>query len=186
MTDWGVHLLDYALLGMKAGAPKSVMAAGGMVLNAGVDAPDTMSTIFEFNDFNIQWEHAIGFGAGIYNREHGIAFMGGNGTLVVDRKGWEVIPQGQKMEAVAFQKSSDNGLDLHAQNFIEVIRSRKLEDLRAPIRTGSDVAILSQMGNIAYRTGKRLNWNEKNGKFDDASANKLIDKAYHNGYKMPG
>ncbi|WP_439581879.1 Gfo/Idh/MocA family protein [Dyadobacter bucti] len=185
MTDWGVHLLDYALLGMKAGAPKSVMAAGGMVLNAGVDAPDTMSTIFEFNDFNIQWEHAIGFGAGIYNREHGIAFMGGNGTLILDRKGWEVVPQGQKMEAVAFQKSSDNGLDLHAQNFIEVIRSRKLDDLRAPIRAGSDVAIVSQMGNIAYRTGKKLDWNEKKGKFDDAGANKLIDIAYHNGYKMP-
>ncbi len=27
MTDWGVHLLDYALLGMKAEKPKSIMAA---------------------------------------------------------------------------------------------------------------------------------------------------------------
>lgn len=186
MTDWGVHLLDYALLGMKAGAPKSVTAAGGMVLNFGVDAPDTLTTVYEYDDFNIQWEHVIGYGAGIYNREHGIAFLGGNGTLVVDRNGWEVVPQGKKMEAVSLQKSSDNGLDLHAKNFIEVIRSRNLEDLHAPIQIGSNVAILSQMGNIAYRTGKKINWNQEKGKFDDATANKLISKNYHNGYKMPG
>ena len=186
MTDWGVHLLDYALLGMKAGAPKSVSAAGGMVLNFGVDAPDTLTTIYEYGDFNIQWEHAIGYGAGIYSREHGIAFMGGNGTLIVDRNGWEVVPQGHKMESVPLQKSSDNGLDLHAKNFIEVIQSRKLEDLHAPIQIGSNVAILSQMGNIAYRTGKKIHWDEQKGKFDDVAANKLIAKDYHNGYKLPG
>jgi len=186
LADWGVHLLDYALLGMKAGAPKSVSAAGGMVLNFGVDAPDTLTTIYEYGDFNIQWEHAIGYGAGIYNREHGIAFMGGNGTLIVDRNGWEVVPQAKKMEAVPLQKSSDNGLDLHASNFIEVIRSRKLEDLHAPIQIGSNVAILSQMGNIAYRTGKKIRWDEQKGKFDDVAANKLITKDYHNGYKLPG
>ena len=186
MTDWGVHLLDYALLGMKAGAPKSVVASGNRVLNSGVDAPDTMTTVYEFEGFNIQWEHVIGYGAGIYNREHGIAFLGENGTLIVDRKGWEVVPQGQKMEAVPFQKSSDNGLDLHAKNFIEVIRSKKMEDLNAPIQIGSQVAILSQMGNIAYRTGKKIYWNAEKGKFDDSDANKLIGKEYYNGYKMPG
>jgi predicted dehydrogenase len=186
MTDWGVHLLDYALLGMKASAPKSVMASGSMAFNFGVDAPDTMTTVYEFEGFNIQWEHVIGYGAGIYNREHGIAFLGDNGTLIVDRKGWEVVPQAKKMEAVTLQLSSDNGLDMHAKNFIEVIRSRKLEDLHAPIQVGSNVAILSQMGNIAYRTGKKLNWDQQKGKFDDAAANKLIEKEYHNGYKMPG
>lgn len=186
LADWGVHLLDYALLGMKADAPKSVMSAGNLVLNSGVDAPDTMSTIYEFDDFNIQWEHVIGYGAGIYNREHGIAFLGSNGTLIVDRKGWEVVPQGQQMEAIPFQKSSDNGLDLHARNFIEVIRSRKMEDLNASIQVGAEVAILSQMGNIAYRTGKKLYWDQQAGKFDDSSANKLISSVYHNGYKIPG
>ncbi len=186
MTDWGVHLLDYALLGMKAGAPKSIIATGAKVFNTGVDAPDTLTTVYEFDDFNIQWEHVIGYGAGIYNREHGIAFLGSNGTLIVDRKGWEVVPQGQKMEAITFQKSSDNGLDLHAQNFIDVIRSGKLEDLKAPIQIGSDVAILSQMGNIAYRTGNKIEWNQEKGKFGDAAANKLMGKDYHNGYKMPG
>lgn len=185
MTDWGVHLLDYALLGMKAGMPKRISAAGAMALNFGVDAPDTLTTLFEYGDFNIQWEHVIGYGPGIHNREHGIAFLGGNGTLIVDRKGWEVVPQANKMEVVPYQKSSDNGLDLHAKNFVDVIRSRKFEDLHTPIQAGAKVAILSQMGNIAYRTGEKLAWDDQAGKFDDKSANTLIENTYHNGYKMP-
>jgi hypothetical protein len=41
------------------------------------------------------------------------------------------------------------------------------------------------MGNIAFRTGKKLNWDKEKGKFDDNKANKLIAKDYHNGYKLP-
>ncbi|OJV14810.1 MAG: oxidoreductase [Dyadobacter sp. 50-39] len=186
MTDWGVHLLDYALLGMKvAGTPKRVSASGSMLRNPGAETPDTLTALFEYDDFNIQWEHVIGYGAGIYNRQHGVAFLGENGTLIVDRQGWEVVPYEKRMEAVPLQKSSDNGLDEHAKNFVEVIRSRRMGDLHAPIRVGADVAILSQMGNIAYRTGNALHWDAQKGQFDHAAANKLIASEYHNGYKLP-
>ncbi|MGN7884718.1 Gfo/Idh/MocA family protein [Dyadobacter sp. 22481] len=196
MTDWGVHLLDYALLGMKtagspaagspaAAAPKRVSASGAMLRNPGAETPDTLTTLFEYEGFNIQWEHVIGYGAGIYNREHGVAFLGENGTLIVDRRGWEVVPYEKRMEAVPFQASSDNGLDEHAKNFVEVIRSRRMDDLHAPIHVGAEVAILSQMGNIAYRTGSTLRWDAQKGEFDNAAANKLIGNEYHNGYKMP-
>ena len=30
---------------------------------------------------------------GAYGRNHGLGFVGENGTLVVDRAGWEVIPE---------------------------------------------------------------------------------------------
>jgi predicted dehydrogenase len=188
MTDWAVHLLDYALLGMKAGAtPIRVSASGAMLRNPGAETPDTLTALFEYDGFNIQWEHVIGYGAGIYNRQHGIAFLGENGTLIVDRQGWEVVPYEKRMQAVLLQASSDNGLDEHAKNFVEVIRSRRMGDLHAPIQAGAEVAILSQMGNIAYRTGSTLQWNAQKGEFDNnAAANELIGKEYHNGYKMPG
>lgn len=94
MTDWGVHLLDFALLGMKAQTPVAVMAAGGKFAypDAAAETPDTLTTVFEFNGFNIQWEQAQGIDDGPYNRDHGIAFIGNNGTLVLNRGGWEVIP----------------------------------------------------------------------------------------------
>ncbi len=187
MTDWGVHLLDYALIGMKAETPKSIMAAGGKFAfpDAADETPDTLTTVYEFDNFNIQWEHAMGIDNGPYNRKHGIAFIGNNGTLVLDRGGWEVIPEGDKMEAVPLRKSVDSGLDLHTRNFIEVVKSRKTEDLQAPIQAGAHIAIFSQMGNIAYRTGNKIYWDKEKGKFDDKEANAFIAKEYHNGYKLP-
>lgn len=187
MTDWGVHLIDYALYGMKASNPKSVVAAGGKFAypDDAAETPDTLTAIYEFEGFNMQWEHATGIDGGPYGRTHGIAFIGNNGTLVLDRGGWEVIPEKGKMEAIAYTKASDNGLVKHSKNFLEVIKSRKLSDLRCDIQTGANVAVNAQMGNIAFKTGKKVFWDKGKQAFTDAAANKLMAAEYHNGYKLP-
>jgi hypothetical protein len=42
------------------------------------------------------------------------------------------------------------------------------------------------MGNIAYRTGNKLQWNEKTGKFDnDAKANAFLKPDYRAPWKFP-
>ncbi|HMR18495.1 MAG TPA: Gfo/Idh/MocA family oxidoreductase, partial [Sphingobacterium sp.] len=187
MTDWGVHLLDYALLGMKADLPKSIMVAGGKYAypeDAG-DTPDTMTAVYQFDNFNIIWEHATGINNGPYGRGHGIAFIGDNGTLVLDRGGWEVIPEKDKMEAVPPQKSQDNGLEKHMNNFVEAILKKDRNILKAPIEAGAHIATLSQMANIAYKTDKKLYWDKTKKKFTDKEANKHLMATYHNGYKIP-
>jgi predicted dehydrogenase len=166
MTDWGVHMLDIALLGMKAAGPTSTMSAGG---NFGYpwgvqDTPDTLRAIYDFGDFFLSWEHAIGIGNGPYDREHGVAFIGDNGTLVIDRAGWEVLPEtasgDMKMEPVPLQPSEDNARDKHAINFIESIKSRK--DPICTIETGANVARVAHLGNLAYRVGRKIQWDPQN------------------------
>lgn len=191
MTDWGVHLLDYALMGMKVANPKSISTAGGKFAkpDSADETPDTLMTIYEFDGFNIIWDHAVGIGNGNYNRDHGIAFIGNNGTLVLNRGGWEVIEE-KKNEgrvSVPFQKQSDNGLDKHMVNFVNVIRSRNMSELNCPIQAGADIAILAQLGNVAYRTNSKLMWNGQSKTFTDAAVNKKYHtKEYHNGYVLPG
>jgi hypothetical protein len=42
------------------------------------------------------------------------------------------------------------------------------------------------MGNIAYRSGKKLEWNNARHEFTDHTVNKeYLVKEYHNGYKLP-
>lgn len=197
MTDWGVHLIDYALYGMKAGTPKSVMALGGKFAypDDASETPDTLQTVFEYDRFSLLWEHATGIDGGNYGRNHGIAFIGNNGTLVLDRGGWEVIPEREfegwgkqgtpKMEAIPIQKNAGSGLDLHTVNFIEAVKSRDISSLHAPIKVGYDAALVSHMGNVAYKTGNRIYWNEKTGKFNDEAANKFLSVNYHNGWELP-
>lgn len=130
----------------------------------------------------------MGIDNGSYNRDHGIAYIGNNGTLILNRGGWEVIEEKQIKNKVSkpFEKSSDNGLDKHMQNFVDVIKFRKMEDLHCSIQAGAHVATVSQMGNIAYRSGKKLEWDATKKQFTDEAINKkyLINE-YHNGYKLP-
>ena len=187
MTDWGVHLVDYALLGMNAGNPISVMASGGKMAypEDASETPDTLATVYDYGDFIMLWEHAQAINNGNYGRDHGIAYIGNNGTLVLDRSGWQVIIENKKMEPVAEVKRSDDGLGNHTKNFIEVVKSRDFSKLNAPVAAGANVAQVCQMGNIAYKTGKKLFWDKQKDQFTDSEANKLITPTYHNNFKLP-
>src|SRR5687767_2141262 len=147
MTDWGVHLLDYGLLGMKSPVPKSISALGGRFAYPDLyeETPDTLTTLYEFDGFNMVWDSAMGIDNGSYNRDHGIAYIGNNGTLILNRGGWEVIEEKQSKNKVSkpLVKPSDNGLDKHMQNFISVIKSRKMEDLNCSVEAGAHVATVA-------------------------------------------
>jgi predicted dehydrogenase len=190
MTDWGVHLLDYGLLGMKAEVPKTIAALGGKFAYPELyeETPDTLTTLYEFDGFNLVWDSAMGIDNGSYGRNHGIAFIGNNGTLILDRGGWEVIEERQSKSKVlkTLEKSSDNGVDKHWLNFVEAIRTDKKEILHCDIQSAAHVANVAQMGNIAFRSGKKLVWDKAGGKFADNAINeKYLVKKYHNGYKLP-
>ena len=188
MTDWGVHLIDYILYGMGVSIPESVMAIGGKYAFPDDDmvTPDTMTAVYDFKDFTMTWEHTIGIGLGNWRRPHGMAYTGENGTLVLDRNGWEVFPEKQRMEAVPLQENVGSGLDLHVRNFLDCIRDNTPEKLHADIDVGRDVALVAQMGNVAYRTGEKVFWNDNRQQFTSKEANKLITPEYHNGYTLPG
>ncbi len=190
MTDWGVHLLDYGLIGMKAQLPKTVVALGGIFAypELAQQTPDTLMALYEFDGFNLLWDHALGIDNGSYGRDHGIAYIGNNATLVVDRNGWEVIEERNSKNKISkvLAKPSDNGLNKHWENFISVVRSRKMADLKCPIDAGAHVATVAQMGNISFRSGQRVSWDKQKGMFTDASLNnKYLMKEYHNGYVLP-
>lgn len=187
MTDWGVHLIDYILYGMGKSIPESVMAIGGKYAFPEDDmvTPDTMTAVYDFKDFTMTWEHTIGIGLGNWKRPHGMAYTGENGTLVLDRKGWEVFPEKQRMEAVPLQNNVGVGLDLHMVNFLECMKNNTPQKLNASIDIGRNVGLVAQMGNIAFRTGEKVFWNNEKQQFSTSTANKLITPVYNNGWTLP-
>jgi predicted dehydrogenase len=191
MTDWGVHIIDYALYGMNARSPKSVMAMGGKFAypDDACETPDTLQAIYEFDGYTMLWDHGIGIDGGYYGRTHGVGFVGNNGTLVVDRGGWEVIPEFKnrqpEMDRVELQPSTGRGLDLHMENFIDCIKD-KTKVPAASMDIGSNVAQVCILGNIAFKTGRRLYWDGSNSSFpDDAEANSHLVPRYRAPWKLP-
>ncbi len=198
MTDWGVHEIDIALLAMGAKAPKSVMASGGKLAypDDASETPDTLQTVYEYDGFNMLWEHATGIDGGNYGRTEGIAFIGNKGTLVLNRGGWELIPETEyseelemtvyKMDMVPEQGRRGNYLDLHTRNFVEAMQQNDYGHLNAPMEAGAIAAINAHMGNIAYKTGNKVYWDDARGMFRNApEANQLISPDYHHGWKLP-
>jgi len=187
MTDWGVHLIDYILYGMNKAVPLSVMSIGGKYAfpDDAMVTPDTLTAVYDFKDFTMTWEHTIGIGLGNWKRPHGMAYTGENGTLVLDRNGWEVFPEKQKIEAVPVQKNIGVGLDLHTRNFLDCIKNNTPQKLAADINIGRNVALVAQMGNIAYRTGEKVFWNNEKQLFTSKTANALITPEYFNDWSLP-
>ncbi len=190
MTDWGVHIIDYALFGMNAKAPKSVMAMGGKFAypEDACETPDTQQALYEFEGYTMLWDHGIGIDGGYYGRSHGVGFVGNNGTLVVDRGGWEVIPEGgdnPAMERVELQKGDGQGLNNHMKNFIDCIKDRDLVP-NTNIEIAANTARVCHLGNIAFKTGRRLYWDADSSKFiGDDDANSYLVPQYRAPWELP-
>jgi len=183
MTDWGVHLLDYALEGMNAGLPSRVFSGGGKFAypNDAMETPDTLMATYAYDDFNIIWDHACGINHGLYNRKEGLAFYGENGTMVLDRAGWEVIPvvsnNVARMEAVPFKKGEGKGLYNHVGNMLSCIKSRELPN--ADVAIGARVAKMAHLANISCRVQREVHWDDKNNLFVGDNEATALSKAYY-------
>ncbi|WP_293715327.1 Gfo/Idh/MocA family oxidoreductase [uncultured Parabacteroides sp.] len=183
MSDWGVHLLDYALEGMNADLPSRVFSGGGKFAypDDAMETPDTLMATYAYKDFNIIWDHACGINHGPFDKKEGLAFFGENGTLVLTRAGWEVLPvmvdKTPRMEAVPFKKGEGKGLYNHVGNFLGCIKSRELPN--ADIAIGARVAKMSHLANISCRLQREVRWDDTNSLFVGDNEATALSKAYY-------
>jgi predicted dehydrogenase len=81
------------------------------------------------------------------------------------------------------------GKENHFANFIDCVRSRKKEELSAPIEEGHISCTLVHLANVSYRLGRTLNFDPvKEEVINDAEANKMLrdgDRGYRKGFEIP-
>lgn len=189
MTDWGVHLLDFALYAMDAGYPESVSPGGGIYLNQGaVETPDIQQALYNYPNHSMVWECGLNPGIGPYGKGHGVAFVGTRGTLILTRDDWQVLPETNNATREPWIKGyrtegESSNLQAHVKNFLRCIREG--EKPNAPVEVGAKTAIVSEMGNIAYRTGKRIHWDQTQGKFREEEANRFLKLTYRDPWRLP-
>lgn len=183
ITDFGVHRFDTVHQILGADTPRTVSAAGGRFALAGMgDHPDCLQATYEYPGFVLSYEtssiNAFGamgrttpgmryYGARAgENRPNGMAFYGTEGTILADRVGYEILPERRARSRLQrAHRNASEATALHAEHFVRCIRSG--ETPRCDAGVGHRSSLVAHLGNIAYRTGRKLTW--------DAEIENLID-----------
>ncbi len=191
ITDWGAHLIDVALWAKDIKlAPLSASAIGGNFYSPDYNHEtfDTMSVQYQLPDYNFTWEHTAGTEKGPYGRSYGLAFIGNDATLVIDRAGWEVFPETEnnqyKIPAIPARRNGRENHEEHVKNWLACIRDRK--EPNCTIENGRLVALYAQLGNISLRTNSRLEFDEITQTFGkNEAANALLMPNYRKPWVFP-
>jgi predicted dehydrogenase len=183
----GIHYLDVARNVLCLDVPTRISCAGGKYFyDDDQQTPDTQIATFDFPTGSggaigctIVWEHRVWEKKGPEDQTNGVIFHGDKGTLIFNGNGWEVRGgDGAKEKA---------GVDIvsnHVRNFLDCVRDGKTPN--ADIEEGHKSTRLCHLGNIAYRTGRTLNFDAATETFkDDPAANKFLGREYRKGFELP-
>jgi predicted dehydrogenase len=186
MTDWGVHLLNMASMGLPPENPKAVFACGGkFIFDDDSETPDSLVTVYEFPSCQLIWEHRTGLNNGLNNRSWGIEWHGTEGNIILNDTGWELTTEPKKANIPSQKKKSQGDpRTLHVRNFLDCCKSREQPVLN--LETGHRVSSLAHLGNIAYRTGNKIVWDSVAEKVvGDHQADKLVSVKYRKPWHLP-
>ena len=187
----GIHEMDKARWGLGVDWPTEVHATGAEFdVDDDRQTPNNLLATFRYPDTNKivvfevrHWisNHEGGLGQGSDNSTGNI-FYGSEGYMVMPNYHSYQIFLGRNREAQPRVSKSGN----HYANFIDAVRSRKGEDLNAPVGDVRISAAHCHMANISYRTGRKLEWNAARERFrGDSEANKMLTRKYRKPFVVP-
>jgi len=188
----GTHEVDVCRWALGVDYPKRVTSSGGRYqFKDDWQFYDTLVTSFEYDDQMISWEGKSCQGMKFYGRDRGTTVMGTNGTVLIDRDGYEMYDlKGKKTNEFKTGLKTlssdllgrDSMTDAHFANFIAGIR--KGEKLNASIAVGNVAVTMLQLSNIAWEVNRELHLDPKDGKIqDDAEAMKMWGREYEPGWE---
>lgn len=165
-ADQGSHTFDGIHMVMNASYPLSVNASAGKIQAKGFETPESMVTIAEYPE-GFLGIFSINYAAMKYKfrNDQLSQFDGDLARMDIGREECNVYRSGSE-DTAAIAKTSARGFgfatDLHVQNFLDCIRSRKTPN--APMRLGFQACLVPLLGNLSLKAGRRAHWDDKAGK----------------------
>ena len=184
--NWGVHYLDAMRWMMGETAPRFVTAVGGKYYTPDSDAeiPDTMFCLYEFESGKAMEFNVFEGGRSNPIREGELELASGDATVFADQAGWKIRPATRKEfnnpvpklapKEFVFREAllDDGSAESATKNVIGDFVDRCLDrnpNVLCTLEEGHRSTTFAHLANIAYRLGRRLEW--------DAGAERFVGVA---------
>jgi predicted dehydrogenase len=186
----GVHRLDYCRMVMGLDQmPHTVSCSGGkLFFDDAQEWPDTMMAVYEFGGKTSNPKMMMTYEMRLWSKPklHGVT----EGGAVYGENGWVLMTNGKwaaydHKEKVIKQGGDGSANQLHVRNFLDAVRSRRSGDLNQGIESGHISSALCHLGNIAWRTGRKFQFDAKSETTSDAKVNEYLSRQYRKGYELP-
>jgi predicted dehydrogenase len=168
VADQGAHVFDGIHMLMNCGFPTAVNASAGKPHRPGVDQPESVVAVAEYpEDFIAVF--SINYAAMQYRTRNDQLNQldGDKARLDIGREDFKVFNKGaedQPVMAVKSEKGFGYATDLHVQNFLECVRTRKTPT--APMKLAFQAALVVQLANLSLKQGRRIRWNAAAGRVE--------------------
>jgi hypothetical protein len=124
---------------------------------------------------------------GLHGFDNGNVFYGTEGYMIFSRRGAFSVFLGPKSTPGPTEGKDLRGLKGYAEhmaNFLNAVRTRDLATRANPLTAHRSCALV-HLGEIAYRTRGRLNFDAKSEQFVDCDeANEMLSKKYRQPYGL--
>jgi predicted dehydrogenase len=197
----GPHYTDMARWALqKYEHPRKIQSMGGyFAFDSEQETPNTQVSVLEYADGKIVQCEVRGLYTNKDAEENmGLLFFGSEGWMKLARGAWSTYlgrkdepgPCSENFKAAIgdYQPHNTRGdsASPHFANFIEAVRSRRREDLTSEVLEGHLSAAMCHLCNIAYRTGRTVEFDSDTETFvGDDAAQSLVSREYRYPYVVP-
>ncbi len=190
----GVHRVDYARRGLAAGFeamgkklpdwPTAVTASGGkFFFDDAQQWPDTLVVTWDYPGATLMYEMRNWQPTTMDGEAEGAAVYGENGYVVIGNGSWRAYDEAGKIVTSGASEKAEDDVN-HKRDMVDAIRAGGRP--ACDIEIGHCASALIHLGNIAWRTDRKLRFDAVTGSFgEDSAANALVSRQYRERWALP-
>jgi predicted dehydrogenase len=193
LADMACHFMDLPHWALDLRAPTSVAAEGRVIHQGDNRVPTVMKVDYEYPargnkpPVNLTWYHGVA-GPNLDGRMNhpgfssGVLFEGERGSLVADYGNYRLLPEDRFRDYRPPAPTLPRSIG-HHREWLQAIRTRGPTTCNFDYSGALAEAVL--LGNVAFRCGQRLQWNEAAAQVSNTrAADQYLQREYRRGWTL--
>jgi predicted dehydrogenase len=193
LADMACHYMDLAHWALDLRTPTTVEASGGKKLSDGDhDVPDVLQVDYQYPARGNQPPVHLTWYSGMqgpsldakgpyHGFRDGVLFEGDKGKLVADYGRYKLLPEAE-FKGFTPPKQTIPPSKGHHREWLQAIRTGGPTTCNFAYSGALAETVL--LGNVAFRSGRKIRWDDTAGKTDSPDADKWLQREYRKGWTL--